>query len=66
MRIAEGVERLLVNERHGVAAADELHGLANALAQMTRALGEVADELGRDLGIRVGEERHAQLDQLAA
>ena len=66
MRVAEGVERLLVDERHSVAAAHELHGLANALAQMARALGKVADKLGRDLGIRVGEERHAELDQLAA
>ena len=33
---------------------------------MTRTLGKVADKLGRDLGIRIGEERHAQLDQLAA
>lgn len=53
MRVAEGVERLLVNERHGVAAAHELHGLANALAQVARALGKVADELGRDLGIEL-------------
>ena len=66
MRIAECVERLLVDERHGVAAAHELHGLTNALAQVARTLGKVADEFGRDLGIRVGEERHAQLDQLAA
>ena len=66
VRIAECVERLLVDERHGVAAAHELHGLANALTQMTRTLGKVADKLGRDLGIRIGEERHAQLDQLAA
>ena len=66
VRVAEGVERLLVNERHGITAAHELHGLANALAQMARALGKVADELGRDLGIRVGKERHAQLDQLTA
>lgn len=66
MRIAEGVERLLVDERHGITAAHKLHGLANALAQMARTLGKVADELGRDLGIRIGEERHAQLDQLAA
>ena len=66
MRIAEGVERLLVDERHGITATHELHGLANALAQVARTLGKVADELGRDLGIRVGEERHAQLDQLAA
>ena len=35
----------------GVAAADELHRLANALAQMMRLLGEVADELEGDLGI---------------
>ena len=66
MRIAECVERLLVDERHGVAAAHELHGLANALAQMACTLSKVADELGRDLGIRIGEERHAQLNQLAA
>ena len=66
MRVAEGVERLLVDECHGVAAAHELHGLANALAQMASTLSKVADEFGRDLGIRVGEERHAQLDQLAA
>ena len=66
VRIAECVERLLVDERHGVAAAHELHGLANALAQMARTLGKVADEFGRDLGIRIGEEWHAQLDQLAA
>ena len=66
MRIAECVERLLVDERHGVAAAHELHGLANALAQVARTLSKVADKLGRDLGIRIGEERHAQLDQLAA
>ena len=33
---------------------------------MACALSKVADEFGRDLGIRVGEERHAQLDQLAA
>ena len=66
VRVTEGVERLLVDERHGVAATHEFHGLANALAQMARALGKVADELGRDLGIRVGEERHAELDQLAA
>ena len=65
MRIAECVERLLVDERHGVAAAHELHGLANALAQMASTLSKVADEFGRDLGIRVGEERYAQLDQLA-
>ena len=63
--IAECVERLLVDERHGVAAAHELHGLANALAQMASTLSKVADEFGRDLGIRVGEERYAQLDQLA-
>ena len=66
VRIAECVERLLVDECHGVAAAHELHGLANALAQVARTLSKVADEFGRDLGIRVGEERHAQLDQLAA
>ena len=66
VRVAECVERLLVDERHGVAAAHELHGLANALAQMASTLSKVADEFGRDLGIRVGEERHAQLDQLAA
>ena len=66
VRIAECVERLLVDERHGVAAAHELHGLANALAQMACTLSKVADEFSRDLGIRVGEERHAQLDQLAA
>ena len=66
VRVAECVERLLVDERHGVAAAHELHGLANALAQMACTLSKVADEFGRDLGIRVGEERHAQLDQLAA
>ena len=66
MRIAECIERLLVDERHGVAATHELHGLANALAQMACTLSKVADEFGRDLGIRVGEERHAQLDQLAA
>ena len=66
VRIAECVERLLVDERHGVAAAHELHGLANALAQVARTLSKVADKLGRDLGIRIGEERHAQLDQLAA
>ena len=65
VRIAECVERLLVDERHGVAAAHELHGLANALAQMASTLSKVADEFGRDLGIRVGEERYAQLDQLA-
>ena len=47
--IAEGIERLLVDEGHGVAAPDELHRLADALAQMLRALGEVADELRRDL-----------------
>lgn len=64
--IAECVERLLIDERHGVAAAHELHGLANALAQMACTLGKVADEFGRDLGIRIGEERHAQLDQLTA
>ena len=66
MRIAECVERLLVDERHGVAAAHELHGLTNALAQVARTLGKVADKLSRDLGIRIGEERHAQLDQLTA
>ena len=66
MRIAECVERLLVDERHGVAAAHELHGLANALAQMACTLGKVADEFGRNLGIRIGEERHTQLDQLTA
>ena len=66
MWIAECVERLLVDERHGVAAAHELHGLANTLAQVARTLGKVADKLGRDLGIRIGEERHAQLDQLTA
>ena len=64
VRIAECVECLLVDERHGVAAAHELHGLANALAQMACTLSKVADKLSRDLGI--GEERHAQLDQLAA
>ena len=32
---------------------------------MVRTLREVADELGRDLGVGVGEEGHAQLDQLA-
>ena len=66
VRVAESVECLLVDERHGVAAAHELHGLANALAQVARTLGKVADKLGRDLGIRIGEERHAQLDQLTA
>ena len=33
---------------------------------MACTLSKVADELGRDLGIRIGEERHAQLDQLTA
>ena len=66
VRVAEGIERLLIDERHGVAAAHEFHGLTNALAQMACTLSKVADELGRDLGIRIGEERHAQLDQLAA
>ena len=63
--VAERVERLLVDERHGVAAAHEFHGFADALAQMVRALGEVADEFGGDLGVGIGEEGHAQLDELA-
>ena len=33
---------------------------------MACTLSKVADEFGRDLGIRIGEERHAQLDQLTA
>ena len=32
---------------------------------MVRALGEVADEFGGDLGVGIGEEGHAQLDELA-
>ena len=66
VRVAESIERLLVDERHGVATAHEFHRLANTLAQMACALRKVADELGRDLGIRIGEERHAQLDELTA
>ena len=33
---------------------------------MACTLSKVADKLSRDLGIRIGKERHAQLDQLAA
>ena len=64
MRIAERVKRALVDERHGVAAAHELHGFANALAQVPRALSEVPDELGSDLGIGIGKEGNAQLNEL--
>ena len=53
VRIAEGVQCLLVDKRHGVAAANELHRLADTLAQVMRLLREVADELDCDLGVGI-------------
>ena len=53
MRVAEGVKGTLVDEGHGVTAAHELHGLADALAQMAGALGKVANELGCYLGVGI-------------
>ena len=53
VRIAEGVQCLLVDKRHGVAATNELHRLADTLAQVMRLLREVADELDCDLGVGI-------------
>lgn len=65
-RVAERVERMLVDERHGISAAHELHRLANAFAQMARPLGEIPDKARRDLGIGARHKRDAQIDELAA
>ena len=64
--VAEGIQGVLAGKHHGVATLDHLHGVGDALAQVARLLGEVADELGGDLGVGVGAERDAQVDHLAA
>ena len=66
MRVAEGVERVLAHEHDGIAALEQVHGVCDAGAQASGAHGEVADELGRHLGVGVGAEGDAHLDELAA
>ncbi len=66
MRIAKSVQRALVNKRHGVAAAHELHGLTDALTQMTCGLRKVANQLSGYLGVGIRKEGHAQFNQLTA
>ena len=66
MRVAEGIQGVLAGKNHGVATLDHLHGAGDALTQVARLLGEVADELGGNLRVGVGAERDAQVDHLAA
>ena len=66
MGVAEGVERVVADKNHGVAALQHAHGVRDAGAQAVAALGEVADELGRDLRVRVRAEGDAHLYELAA
>ena len=64
MGVAEGVERLGAREHHGVGALQVLHGIADALAQMVRLTREVADGLGRHLGIGAGAQVLPLVDKL--
>ena len=66
VRVAEGVERVLAREHHGVAALEHAHGVRDAGAKAVAALREVADELGRNLAVGVRAEGDAHLDELAA
>ena len=66
MRVAEGVQGVVADEHHGVAALEHAHGVRDARAQAVAALGKEANELGRHLGVGVGAERDAHLDELVA
>ena len=64
--VAEGVERVLADEGHGVAALHHGHRVGDACAQLVLLLGKEADEAGCHLGVRVRAERHAVVDELHA
>ena len=65
-RVAEGVQRVVAQHRHRVAALDHRHRVRDALAQVARLLGEVADELRGHLGVRVGAEGQHQVREVDA
>ncbi len=62
--VAERVERIGAREHHGVGALQVLHGAADAVAQVVRLPRELADGLGRHLGVGAGAQVLPLVDKL--